>query len=189
MGARVNFGCGTIVVNYDGRQKHRATVGDDAFIGCNSNLLSPVTLEANSYVAAGSTVSKDVPEDALGIARARQVNLEGWVARRDGRAPAKPPTAGRRAPTSLREETVGSGIANKRTTRKTTKKKTSKKKAAKKKAAKKSGSKKAARKKATRKVAGKKATPKKAAKKKAAGRKAAKKVSKKKSRKKAKRSR
>jgi bifunctional UDP-N-acetylglucosamine pyrophosphorylase/glucosamine-1-phosphate N-acetyltransferase len=89
VGAGVNFGCGTIVVNYDGYEKHRSTVEDGVFIGCNSNLISPVTLRKNAFIAAGSTVSKEVPEDALAVARARQQNLEGWVARREGRTPAK----------------------------------------------------------------------------------------------------
>jgi len=87
VGADVNFGCGTIVVNYDGYEKHRTTVEDGVFIGCNANLVSPVTLRKNAFVAAGSTISKEVPEDALAVARARQKNLTGWVARREGRSP------------------------------------------------------------------------------------------------------
>lgn len=79
VGKRVNFGCGTVVVNYDGICKHRTTIKDDCFIGCNSNLVSPVTLEKGAYTAAGSTITDKVPENALAIARARQVNKEGWV--------------------------------------------------------------------------------------------------------------
>jgi bifunctional UDP-N-acetylglucosamine pyrophosphorylase/glucosamine-1-phosphate N-acetyltransferase len=79
------------VVNYDGYKKHRTTVEDGVFVGCNSNLISPVTLRKNAFVAAGSTVSKEVPEGALAVARVRQTNLEGWVARREGRSPAKTP--------------------------------------------------------------------------------------------------
>jgi len=87
IGARVNLGCGTIVVNYDGKKKHRTTIEDGVFVGCNANLVSPVTLGENSFIAAGSTITKDVPEDALGLARSKQNNLEGWVAKRDGREP------------------------------------------------------------------------------------------------------
>ena len=82
MGARVNIGSGTITVNYDGREKHRTAIEDDAFIGCNSNLIAPVTVGRGAYVAAGSTITKDVPPVALGVARARQTNIEGWVNRR-----------------------------------------------------------------------------------------------------------
>lgn len=87
VGADVNFGCGSVVVNYDGYKKHRTTVGDGVFIGCNANLVAPVELEKNSFVAAGSTITRNVPEDALAVARARQNNLEGWVARKEGRTP------------------------------------------------------------------------------------------------------
>ena len=79
VGKRVNFGCGTVVVNYDGISKHRTTIEDDCFIGCNSNLVSPVTIEKGAYTAAGSTITDRVPENALAIARARQVNKDGWV--------------------------------------------------------------------------------------------------------------
>lgn len=79
MGSGINIGCGTITVNYDGKTKHRTTIEDNAFIGCNSNLVAPVTVGQGAYVAAGSTVTKNVPADALGVARARQVNIEGWA--------------------------------------------------------------------------------------------------------------
>ena len=79
IGENVNFGCGTIVVNYDGKKKHVTTVEDDAFIGCNSNLIAPVTVGKGAYVAAGSTISKNVPDDSLAIARVRQENKEGYV--------------------------------------------------------------------------------------------------------------
>ena len=82
VGQGVTFGCGSIVVNYDGEKKRRTTIGDGAFIGCNSNLLAPVTIEAEAYVGAGSTISKTVPSGALGIARAEQRNIEGWRKRR-----------------------------------------------------------------------------------------------------------
>lgn len=78
MGAHCNMGCGTITVNYDGKDKHRTTIGDDCFVGCNSNLVAPVTLHNGSYVGAGSTITKDVPENTLGIARQRQTNLNRW---------------------------------------------------------------------------------------------------------------
>ena len=65
--------------NYDGKRKFRSTVGDDAFIGCNVNLVSPVNVEAGAYIAAGSTITKDVPAGALAVARERQRNLSGWV--------------------------------------------------------------------------------------------------------------
>lgn len=89
VGAGVNFSCGAIVVNYDGYQKTRSTIGEGAFIGCNANLVSPVTIEPHAFVAAGSTITKDVPRDALAVARDRQRNIEGWVARKEGRAPAR----------------------------------------------------------------------------------------------------
>jgi len=82
LGSKVNLGCGTVTVNYDGKLKHRTTVEDNAFVGCNSNLVAPVTVGAGAYVAAGSTITKDVPAQALGVARARQSNIEGWVAKR-----------------------------------------------------------------------------------------------------------
>lgn len=79
VGSNVNVGCGTITVNYDGTNKFLTTIEDDAFIGCNSNLIAPVTIGKGSYVAAGSTITEDVPEDALSVARARQTNKEGYV--------------------------------------------------------------------------------------------------------------
>ena len=82
VGENVNFGCGTVIVNYDGKKKHRTVVKDNAFIGCNTNLVSPVVVEEGAYTAAGSTITKDVPQDSLGIARARQENKEGWAKNR-----------------------------------------------------------------------------------------------------------
>lgn len=81
VGERVNFGCGTVTTNYDGFKKYRCTIGDDVFIGCNTNLVAPVKLGDGSYTAAGSTITKDVPADALGVARERQINLDGWAAK------------------------------------------------------------------------------------------------------------
>ena len=78
VGERINFGCGTVTVNYDGKKKFRTTIEDDAFIGCNTNLIAPVTVGKGSYIAAGSTITKDIPEDNLAVARARQQNIKGW---------------------------------------------------------------------------------------------------------------
>lgn len=82
MGAKVNIGSGTITVNYDGKHKHRTIIEDNAFIGCNTNLVAPVTIGRGAYVGAGSTITKDVPPDSLGVARAKQSNIEGWTQRR-----------------------------------------------------------------------------------------------------------
>lgn len=79
VGAGVNFGCGTVTCNYDGKVKSRCTIGDGAFIGCNTNLIAPVEVGEKAYIAAGSTITDDIPSDALSIARAKQVNKEGWV--------------------------------------------------------------------------------------------------------------
>ncbi len=81
VGTHVNFGCGTVTTNYDGFKKHRCTIGDNAFIGCNTNLIAPVTVGEGAYTAAGSTVTDDVPADALAVARNRQRNIEGWAER------------------------------------------------------------------------------------------------------------
>ncbi len=82
VGKRVNFGCGTVTVNYDGKKKYRTKIGDDCFIGCNTNLVAPVTVENGGYTAAGSTITDTVPEDSLAIARARQVVKTSWKDRR-----------------------------------------------------------------------------------------------------------
>ena len=82
VGERVNFGCGTVIVNYDGKLKHRSTIEDDAFIGCNTNLVSPVTVEKGAYIAAGSTITDWVPAGSLAIARERQIVKENWVDKR-----------------------------------------------------------------------------------------------------------
>ena len=80
-GAHVNVGCGVVCVNYNGYAKARCTVGDNAFIGCNTNLVAPVTVQPGAYTAAGSTITDEVPENALAIARCRQTNIEGWAER------------------------------------------------------------------------------------------------------------
>lgn len=79
VGNEVNIGCGTITVNYDGENKYLTTIQDGAFIGCNSNLVAPVTIGEGAYVAAGSTITDDVPNSSLSIARSRQTNKEGYV--------------------------------------------------------------------------------------------------------------
>ncbi|MBS7360032.1 MAG: UDP-N-acetylglucosamine diphosphorylase [Oscillospiraceae bacterium] len=79
VGKNVNFGCGCVTVNYDGKNKSRTTVKDGAFIGCNTNLIAPVTVGENAFTAAGSTITEDVPDDSLGIARNIQTNKLDWV--------------------------------------------------------------------------------------------------------------
>lgn len=79
IGSKVNIGAGTITCNYDGQKKSPTLIGDGAFVGSNSTLVAPVEIGAGSYVAAGSVITKQVPEDALGIGRGRQENKEGWA--------------------------------------------------------------------------------------------------------------
>lgn len=78
VGRGVNFGCGCVTANFDGINKYRTVIGDDAFIGCNTNLIAPVTIGENSATAAGSTITQNVPANALSIERGRQVNKENW---------------------------------------------------------------------------------------------------------------
>lgn len=82
VGKNCNFGCGSLTVNYDGKNKHRTTIGDNAFIGCNTNLVAPVTVGDYAFTAAGTTVTEDVPANALAIGRARQNNKEEWVTKK-----------------------------------------------------------------------------------------------------------
>ena len=82
VGRGVNFGCGVVTVNFNGKTKNRCVIGDDAFIGCNTNLIAPVRVGDRAYTAAGSTITEDVPDDALSIARQRQTNKENWVIKR-----------------------------------------------------------------------------------------------------------
>ena len=78
IGAKTNIGCGTITCNYDGFNKSKTIIGERSFIGSNTNLVAPVKLGKNSFVAAGSTITNDVPDDSLAIARQRQINKDGW---------------------------------------------------------------------------------------------------------------
>ena len=78
VGKNINFGCGTIVVNYDGIKKYRSEICDDAFIGCNTNLVSPVKVGKGAFIAAGSTITDDIPDKAFAIARSRQTVKTDW---------------------------------------------------------------------------------------------------------------
>jgi len=79
VGRNVNFGCGTITCNYDGVNKHVTEIGDDVFVGSDVQFIAPVKIGSNSLIGAGSTITKDVPPDALAISRAPQKNIEGWA--------------------------------------------------------------------------------------------------------------
>lgn len=79
VGRNVNFGCGTVTVNYNGLKKYRTVIGDNAFIGCNTNLVAPVNVGDNAYTGAGTTITEDVPNGALAIGRPKQVNKKDWV--------------------------------------------------------------------------------------------------------------
>ena len=81
VGTNVNIGCGSITVNYDGKNKFQTIIEDDVFVGCNTNLVAPVKVGKGSFIAAGSTITKEVPEDALAIARARQENKPNYVSK------------------------------------------------------------------------------------------------------------
>lgn len=79
IGSNTNIACGVITVNYDGKKKHKTIIGSNAFVGCNVNLVAPVEVKDNSYIAAGSTITEEVPGYSLAIARSRQVIKENWV--------------------------------------------------------------------------------------------------------------
>ena len=81
VGANVNFGAGTITVNYDGQQKFKTVIGNNVFVGSNSTIIAPVELGDNSLVGAGSTITKDVPADAIAIGRGRQINKDEYAKR------------------------------------------------------------------------------------------------------------
>ena len=78
VGEKCNFGCGCVTANYDGKNKFRMVIGNHTFIGCNVNLIAPVTIGDYAVLAAGSTITQDVPSEDMGIARAKQVNKEGY---------------------------------------------------------------------------------------------------------------
>ena len=82
IGSKVNFSCGAITVNYDGKNKYKTKVGDNCFIGCNVNLVAPVEIGDGAFVAAGSTVTENVPPDALTVARSRQYTKADWAKKR-----------------------------------------------------------------------------------------------------------
>ncbi len=79
VGSKVNFGCGTVTVNYDGKNKYRTVIGNNVFIGCNTNFIAPVKVEDDTFIAAGSTITKDVPKYAMAISRVRQENKPGYA--------------------------------------------------------------------------------------------------------------
>ncbi len=81
MGENVNFSCGAITVNYDGFDKHRTVIGDNVMVGSNVNLVAPVTIGDGAFIAAGSTMTKDVPADALSMTRPETDMREGWAAK------------------------------------------------------------------------------------------------------------
>ena len=83
IGKDTNVGAGTITCNYDGKEKHNTVIGDDSFIGSNTALVAPVTVGTNATVAAGSVITKDVPDKALGLGRAKQSNKENWSKKKD----------------------------------------------------------------------------------------------------------
>jgi len=83
VGTKTNIGAGTITCNYDGANKHKTIVGDNSFIGSNSSLVAPVEIGNNSTIAAGSTITKNVPENALGVGRSKQLNKDNWSKKKD----------------------------------------------------------------------------------------------------------
>ena len=83
VGKSTNIGAGTITCNYDGTNKHKTSIGDDSFIGSNTALVAPVTVGSNATVAAGSVITKDIPDNGLGVARGKQNNKENWSKKKD----------------------------------------------------------------------------------------------------------
>jgi len=79
IGERVNVGAGTIICNYDGANKHKTVIGDDVFIGSDTQLVAPVTVGRGATLGAGTTLTQDAPPDALTLSRARQITVPGWV--------------------------------------------------------------------------------------------------------------
>jgi bifunctional UDP-N-acetylglucosamine pyrophosphorylase / glucosamine-1-phosphate N-acetyltransferase len=91
IGKNVNIGCGTITCNYDGVSKHKTTIEDDVFVGSDTQFVAPVRIGRGSLIAAGSTITKDVPPDSLALSRTEQVNKEGWRRRSETREESKQP--------------------------------------------------------------------------------------------------
>ena len=83
VGTKTNIGAGTITCNYDGTNKHKTIIGDNSFIGSNSSLVAPVEIGNSSTIAAGSVITKNVPEDALGVGRSKQTNKDNWSKKKD----------------------------------------------------------------------------------------------------------
>jgi bifunctional UDP-N-acetylglucosamine pyrophosphorylase/glucosamine-1-phosphate N-acetyltransferase len=108
IGTRSNIGAATVFVNYDGVAKHRSTIGDHVRVGSDNMLIAPVHIGDGAYTAAGSVIDQDVPPGALAVARARQRNIEGWVAlRRPGTPSARAAEEARRRQAKLAEEGTG----------------------------------------------------------------------------------
>ena len=107
-----NIGAATVFVNYDGVEKHRTVVGDDVRVGSDTMLVAPVDVGDGAYTAAGSVITDDVPPGALGVGRAKQRNIEGWVAApRPGRRRPRPPRRGRRSSAMTTERPSEQGRA------------------------------------------------------------------------------
>ena len=83
IGNDVNIGAGTITCNYDGKDKHKTIIGSDSFVGSNTSIVAPVTVGSNATVAAGSVITKDIPDNALGVGRSKQENKENWSKNKD----------------------------------------------------------------------------------------------------------
>ena len=109
IGVGSNIGAGTIIVNYDGVDKHRTVIGDHVRVGSDSMLIAPVTIGDGAYTAAGSVVTDDVPPGAMAVARARQRNIEGWVERRRPGSPAAEAAAAAKAHNASGTATAGPG--------------------------------------------------------------------------------
>jgi bifunctional UDP-N-acetylglucosamine pyrophosphorylase/glucosamine-1-phosphate N-acetyltransferase len=114
IGAGTNVGCGTVTCNYDGEKKHPTVIGERAFIGSDSILVAPITIGDGAYVAAGSTLTQDVPPGALALGRARQANKEGWAAARAAAKRASPDQASQ-GPTTTAGERAPGGAGGDRT--------------------------------------------------------------------------